>query len=1114
VTLTADVGNISITGSSGLAEATFLNFDSTLQLSNYDFVTDLFEVDGSQMRLITSAGGASTVLADLLSMAGGTSEIDVFSGVAVSTVDMLIGDGVNGATLKIRSGATVTALDTVSVASGGGLGLYSTGVVEINGTAQMLVGGTLNIGQVGTGSVRVQAGASSNVEGQFNAIVVGGNAVASRGHLYVDGANSDVETGSLTIIDGTVNVTDGGRLEQTVASGSLLVGQSGAASPTALTVEGLGSQLIWLDSIEVGDTGSGPAVLAVRDGASLVTDGNLVLLNDDSTADEIHSIDNATIQANTLQATPSDGSGASTDGLGVFDGASATFGLTVIQPFFDQFALNVDDVGTSFTTGQLSLVPNTSGSIFATFSNGATVDVVDQLLGQARSGEFEIDPGAQVTVQTNATVNAKLIDLESLMTVETGATVNADEFEVVGDGDLTVQSGAALNTDRLEVAIGANVTLQGGATATVGDALFGPSDVVVSGVGTQLQVTNPTTLWVGHAFGSFSGVTDMTVDDGALVNTTTLRVGDDGVTGFLRILNGGQVVANTAEVGTPANSLGSIEVTGGGSILTVNGDADFAGDPSGTGLLIVGFGGLADIDGRAEFDSNTDLSVTGGTLEVGELAFGAVAGGSPALAFGTVRFTQDVLLDTLTVTGLLGTGGVVGPGQAVELQANGTLASPISLQGGSFIVQGQLTNTFLFDAQRGYFRYDGNGAGLAFGNGVPDAPFGAVFSVGNGLHVDSAFDININADGLVAVEAGGTLGGSGNVNNDGELFLNGPANGAPTAVVNGFMLFNNGLLHGSGRVNADLQNGQMYGGYGDAEVRATGGQRLVFTGFSNQNYGTIRAAGGSVIEFFNALTNGGFSGEPGHIEVTGGSELIVRGAFFDNHDAIAVDQATLRTGPGGRLINYAGATLAFTGEVNSVFSDVTNSQGLGGAPGVISLGGDTTTTFFYDVHQDGQVIVADGSRAIFLGDVTGNGSFTGDTEFAALLAPGNSPGTMSFGNLDLRATALVLMEIAGYGQGTPGGYDYLDIAGLFEPSGILEVALIDGFVPQAGDAFDLFDFDQRVGWFDQVLLPTLGGDLAWDTSQLQSDGVLSVVPEPASLLLIGLGSLALLRRRG
>jgi len=58
------------------------------------------------------------------------------------------------------------------------------------------------------------------------------------------------------------------------------------------------------------------------------------------------------------------------------------------------------------------------------------------------------------------------------------------------------------------------------------------------------------------------------------------------------------------------------------------------------------------------------------------------------------------------------------------------------------------------------------------------------------------------------------------------------------------------------------------------------------------------------------------------------------------------------------------------------------------------------------------------------------------------------------------------------------------------------------------------------GAFAALALPTLASGLAWDASQLYSAGQLSVglqgpaaIPEPATLTLLALGGLALVRRR-
>jgi hypothetical protein len=55
------------------------------------------------------------------------------------------------------------------------------------------------------------------------------------------------------------------------------------------------------------------------------------------------------------------------------------------------------------------------------------------------------------------------------------------------------------------------------------------------------------------------------------------------------------------------------------------------------------------------------------------------------------------------------------------------------------------------------------------------------------------------------------------------------------------------------------------------------------------------------------------------------------------------------------------------------------------------------------------------------------------------------------------------------------------------------VALVDGFTPVAGDAFDILDWTTLDGAFAALELPALAG-LRWDVSQLYDSGSLAVAP--------------------
>jgi hypothetical protein len=111
-------------------------------------------------------------------------------------------------------------------------------------------------------------------------------------------------------------------------------------------------------------------------------------------------------------------------------------------------------------------------------------------------------------------------------------------------------------------------------------------------------------------------------------------------------------------------------------------------------------------------------------------------------------------------------------------------------------------------------------------------------------------------------------------------------------------------------------------------------------------------------------------------------------------------------------------------------------------------------------------------------------------------------------NVSFDATALVEMELGGL---TPGSeHDQLTVSGLLTLDGTLKVLLIPGFSPEAGDAFDLFDWVTLGGTFATTQLPGLSDGLDWNLSRLYLDGTISVmqVPEPSSLLLLGLGAAA------
>ncbi|MHB8092108.1 MAG: LEPR-XLL domain-containing protein, partial [Syntrophales bacterium] len=96
--------------------------------------------------------------------------------------------------------------------------------------------------------------------------------------------------------------------------------------------------------------------------------------------------------------------------------------------------------------------------------------------------------------------------------------------------------------------------------------------------------------------------------------------------------------------------------------------------------------------------------------------------------------------------------------------------------------------------------------------------------------------------------------------------------------------------------------------------------------------------------------------------------------------------------------------------------------------------------------------------------LNGSGQVMGEVVNYGLLSPGNSPGVESFAALTLDGSSSTLIEIAGTGD--PGtAYDQIRVTNLAQLGGTLNIALLNGFVPTAGQTFDIITFGSVSGTF-------------------------------------------------
>jgi T5SS/PEP-CTERM-associated repeat protein len=143
------------------------------------------------------------------------------------------------------------------------------------------------------------------------------------------------------------------------------------------------------------------------------------------------------------------------------------------------------------------------------------------------------------------------------------------------------------------------------------------------------------------------------------------------------------------------------------------------------------------------------------------------------------------------------------------------------------------------------------------------------------------------------------------------------------------------------------------------------------------------------------------------------------------------------------------------------------------------------------------------------GTLGGTGFIEGKTTVGGILAPGMSVGALKFGgDLLLESSGTLRIEIGGTVRGLL--HDAIDLAGALTLGGKLEIVLTNGFEPQEGQTFELFDgYTSIAGDFSEILFSGEGYAGTFDPLT----GSLVVIPEPGILGLAAVGGAAMALRR-
>jgi hypothetical protein len=575
----------------------------------------------------------------------------------------------------------------------------------------------------------------------------------------------------------------------------------------------------------------------------------------------------------------------------------------------------------------------------------------------------------------------------------------------------------------------------------------------------------------------------------------------------MNILDGAQLKVNGAAPGTV--SVGSVTLNGGshatiGALTATGGDVLIGG--TGTSLHTTGnfqqTNGVFSIDAGADFQAGGTFTANvnafnvrdGATFSVGNLTSGSVQTGT-----ATINSGAHVTVNSFTATGgdvlISGTGtslhttgnyqqnnGVFNVDAGADFQAGGTFTANVnafnvrdgatfsvgnlasgSIQTGSATISGGSHVTVnSFTATGGDVLISGTGTSL--------------HTTGNFQQTNGVFSIDAGAD----FQAGGTFTANVNAFNvrDGGTFSVG--NLTSGSVQTGTATINSG---------AHVTVNSFTGTGGDVLIGGTG-TSLHTTGNYQQNNGVFNVdagadfqAGGTFtanVNAFNVRDGATFSvGNLTSGSVQTGSATINSGAHVTVNSFTAGNNVFISGA--GTLLQTIGNYQQSDGVLNVDNGVVSVGQAAGVSAGATINVGTTGTMNIGGGSPMGPGVVKVGPSGALIGSgtIVGNVVVDGSTSAASgnlidagLLLPGASTGVLTInGNLTQTSNGLLETEVGGLTAGSQ--HDKVVVAGSAALGGQLDVPIVNGYVPQAGDSVTILTAASVTGNFSAIFAPDL-----------------------------------------
>lgn len=781
--------------------------------------------------------------------------------------------------------------------------------------------------------------------------------------------------------------------------------------------------------------------------------------------------------------------------------------------------------------------------------------------------ELKLGYLAHVTM-TDGTIESGdlvLLGLGSTMDIN-GGTLIACRIQNAG-GELNTAPGSVVRVNEL---IGFEHPIEFGGSLQIGHCggaavfwSFGPDESLLVGEDLTVGWGSPVVFTIDGGSVVVGGTTDIrdgsiVTLDGGLLETGSLT-GAGGslsfVSGTLRITEGGLTVGGGQPIG-PSVSVGGGDLIDVAGLTTIAFDGDLvveggqvrSGGILNEGTLAVGTGGTATTEGGTT--NRGRIEMDGGTLGGGDVLndYGGRLSGWGAVDADLINY------GTIAPTGPLDVTGTVENHFQIDLPAGSRLEAghgvdnrgTISISGG-VLAGGELTNR-----PCGVVRGEGSIATAALNDGL-------IHATGS-TYVESFVSGN-HVGGELRVGPAASLRIGSPWTNEGTVWLE-----ADDSLLCGGDVTNAGLIHGRGRMASQVINA--------GTIRAEGGLLTLSAGLDNQPDGALQALPGSHLVVSEALpvnlgTVEAMDGATAFFTQgvdENARSILLRGGTFDNNNhplsnnGFIGGHGTIRTGglsnagrvgvgggdmdfigpvvnqEGGEIHVEAGATAVFYGPVSGPGAypgpgDVLylHSFSPGASPAAVSFGGsvafaaaaalyveladpnnaDPLSPHYDALHVAGDVALPDLLRLTWL-PRPGDASSRFGGEYDVIVYGGELSGAFAEITCDFAPYIAALDYAADVGEGLravritlhaqlDGDCDLDgDVDG--DDLGVIEAGLnLSGAAWADGDV----TFDGTVDHFDYLLWKANAGESVPG----------GAIPEPATLALLSLGGLLVIRLR-